>query len=341
MTIAQCSISSPGGASLDLNMVKPKPAKWITDMTWLNLVELSNLNTFSGILDQVERNERQWRHWFDKDAPEAEVIPDGYNNTLDVFRRLLLVRSWCPDRTLSQAKNYIADSLGVKYSEGFILDIEQVWEESDPRNPMIGLLSMGSDPTPQIEGLAKKHRIEIRAISMGQGQEVHARRLMTNYIANGGWVLLQNCHLSLDYVEEVMDQVIEMETCHEDFRLWVTTEVHPKFPISFLQMAIKFTNEPPQGIKAGLKRTYASFTQDFLEISNMPQWKPMLFAVAFLHTTVQERRKFGPLGWNIPYEFNTADLNASIQFVQNHLDDMDIKKVSVRLFRSWFHKYDR
>ena len=77
---------------------------------------------------------------------------------------------------------------------------------------------------------------ECRNISMGQGQEVHARRLMAQGMANGGWLLLQNCHLSLDYVEEVLDLMIETETIHQEFRLWVTTEVHKKFPINFLQV---------------------------------------------------------------------------------------------------------
>jgi dynein heavy chain len=45
--------------------------------------------------------------WYEKERPEEEVIPCGYNSSLDVFRKLLLIRSWSPDRTLSQARKYI------------------------------------------------------------------------------------------------------------------------------------------------------------------------------------------------------------------------------------------
>nr|XP_039256499.1 dynein heavy chain 5, axonemal-like [Styela clava] len=315
-----------GGASLDMNAVEPKPKKWIQDMTWLNLVQLNKLPQFSQLLNQVSRNDKGWKNWFDEEAPEEFTMPEGYSSSLDTFRKLLLIRSWCPDRTTAQARHYIASSMGARYTEAVILDLDGMLVESTARDPMVCFLSMGSDPTENIERLARAKGIPCRALSMGQGQEVHARRIVTQSFQDGGWVLLQNCHLGLDYMDELLDQLATTESINDGYRTWVTTEVHPRFPINLLQTSIKFTNEPPQGIKAGLKRTYAAITQEFLDISNMPQWKPMLFCVAFLYTTVQERRKFGPLGWNIPYEFNQADFTASVQFIQNHLDDMDIKK---------------
>lgn len=145
-----------GGAALDLNSVEAKAKKWITDMTWLNLVELSKLAHFSQILRQISNNDKPWRAWFDTDAPEEEPFPEGYSTILDTFKKLLLVRSFVPDRTLPMARKYIAESLGPAYAEGIILSLESMLQESDKRTPLICFLSMGSDPTDNIMNFAKK-----------------------------------------------------------------------------------------------------------------------------------------------------------------------------------------
>ena len=39
---------------------------------------------------------------------------------------------------------------------------------------------------------------------------------------------------------------LDTETIHENFKLWITSKINKNFPMSLLQMLIKYTNEPLQ-----------------------------------------------------------------------------------------------
>merc|ERR1719311_560603 len=172
-----------------------------------------------------------------------------------------------------------------------------------------------------IDELAKKKKkFPTDKVSMGEGQEKVAREKNNAAFLTGGWVILQNCHLGIGYMNEMEDTLTKTPEIDEDFRLWITCEITIRFPIGLLQMVIKVTLEPPAGLKAGLHRTYTTMvSQDMLDKIDHPKWRTMVFVQAFLHSVVQERRKFGPIGWCVPYEYNNSDLDACLLFLEKHL----------------------
>ena len=199
------------------------------------------------------------------------------------------------------------------------------------QTPCIFVLSTGADPTGTLLRFARKmgYGDRLHIVSLGQGQGPVASALIDNGLKTGDWVVLQNCMLAKSWMPELDRIIFELQErvtqenngvlthstpVHPDFRLYLTSTPASYFPVSVLQNGVKMTNEPPKGFRANLMRSFGNLVkeEDYESSAKPAQWKKLLCGLAFFHANIQERRKFGPLGWNIRYAFDESDLETSI-----------------------------
>lgn len=105
----------------------------------------------------------------------------------------------------------------------------------------------------------------------------------------GFWLILQNCHLLLRFVREFEKSLEQMGKPHPDFRLWMTTDPTPAFPIGILQKSLKVVTEPPNGLKLNMRNTYVRMNAQVIEECKHTMFKPLVYVLAFFHAVVQVR----------------------------------------------------
>ncbi len=94
------------------------------------------------------------------------------------------------------------------------------------------------------------------------------------------------------------------------------------FPVPVLQGGLKLTNEPPKGLKANMTRSLTDIGSDRYEsCTKVKEYKKLVFALAYFHAAILERRKYGAIGWNIPYEWMNSDFNTSELNLRMYLDE--------------------
>jgi len=72
------------------------------------------------------------------------------------------------------------------------------------------------------------------------------------------------------------------------------------------------TLEPPKGLRNNLLRTYTNLMDKELNDCKKPEiFKKLLFSLCLFHAIILDRRKFGPIRWNINYDFTLEDLNVT------------------------------
>ncbi|KAL9909718.1 dynein heavy chain at 62B [Glossina fuscipes fuscipes] len=305
----------------NLNLPPNPNPKWITDVIWLNIVRLEELPEMKGFVKSFTSNLSAWERIYDHSEPQDQIYPEPWNNKTTRIEKIIILKALRPDKVFLAVQHFIANEIGAQFVTPPDFDISKSFTESTALTPLIFILSPGADPLGALLSYAEKMGYDetFQSISLGQGQGPIAENLIKNAQDLGYWVCLQNCHLAASFMPRLEFLWENMDTFNTSpsFRIWLTSYPTPQFPVALLQNGVKMTNEPPTGLKENIMRSYNS------EPINDPNFyngvihqdrafTRLLFGICFFHAVVQERRKYGPLGWNIAYGFNESDLQISV-----------------------------
>jgi dynein heavy chain len=316
-----------GGVAMDNPHMNPTGKNgWLSSKSWGEICRLSDLPAFKGLRDHFLSDTEEWQTMYDVTEAHRAPLPEAWKH-LNGFQFLLVLRCIRPDKVMLAVQDYVIAELGKKFVEPPPFDLEACYNDSTCQTPLVFILSPGSDPMASLLKYSEELKTNLDAISLGQGQGPVAVRMINKAKEAGTWVILQNCHLAVSWMKdlELLCEALHPDSCHLKFRLWLTTYPSKDFPVSVLQNGVKMTNEAPKGLKNNLMGSYTtdpiSDEAFFDSVRKGEAFRKLLYALCFFHALIQERRQFGALGWNIPYEFNESDLRISVRQLAIFLDD--------------------
>uniref|UniRef100_A0A3Q3ICB6 AAA+ ATPase domain-containing protein n=1 Tax=Monopterus albus TaxID=43700 RepID=A0A3Q3ICB6_MONAL len=279
-----------GAASLEKVRWERPDVPWLSDFYWQTCCELEDtLPCFKDISKEITRTHIHIK---------LELPPLGESKEV-VFA----------------ATEFVIVSLGKQFVENPPVDLANLYNDMSPSTPLVFILSTGSDPMGAFHRFAKERGCldRVESISLGQGQGPIAEKMIHTALQNGNWVFLQNCHLAVSWMLAMEELIKTFTEPGIDFRLFLSSMPTNVFPVTVLQNSVKVTNEPPKGLRANMRRAFTEISSSFFEDHVLGrQWRKIVFGISFFHAIIQERKRFGPLGWNIGYEFNDSDRECAL-----------------------------
>jgi len=307
-------------------VAKPQ-SDWLEQNTFDELCECSGLPALANLGKQFGTFLSDWEEIFNSMDPHKQKFPPPADD-LTPLQRLCILRCLRRDKVELAMQDFVVQYLDTRFIRPPPFDLKACYSDSSNTIPLIFILTTGSDPGKELDTLAAAMDMSgnTHRIALGQGQGKKASTLVEKCMVTGDWVVLLNCHLSVSWMPtlEMIVENMDPAKIHSGFRLWLTSMPSESFPRSVLQSGLKITKEPPKGIRANLMATYLKLDNQSVCMTSKPkEFMKLLFGLAMFHAIVVERKKYGPLGWNIPYEFNDTDKDITAAQLAVYLEQYD------------------
>lgn len=302
----------------------------LTEAQIKNLVALVRLPAFSGLESSFASKAEEWRAFLVTDAETGTgAIPSDWFATTDsperkILLRALLLRVFAPERVIRVLEEYLTSTfqkLGFDWRAFCVVDLKQIVAvDSQSSRPLMLCSQPGQDASGKVDALSSALKKTLLQVSMGSAEGFgEAEKIIAQASKTGAWVLLRNVHLCPDWLNFLEKKLYGM-ALHDEFRLFLTCEIHPKLSTALLRRSEIIVFESSSGLKANLQRFYLNIPVQRLE--KQPVERGRLYSLlAWFNAVVQERLRYAPLGWTKRYEFTDSDLNCALDVIDQWLDD--------------------
>ena len=142
-------------------------------------------------------------------------------------------------------------------------------EEANAKTPILLCSATGYDASGRVEDLAANTNRQITSIAIGSSEGFKQAEQALESASNAGrWVLLKNVHLAPSWLTQLEKRLHNLKP-NANFRLLLTAEIHPKLPVTIIQVCASTNSKKRRTIVASDFRRRA-----FSFLSHRPASKP-------------------------------------------------------------------
>ncbi|CCD23572.1 dynein heavy chain NDAI_0B05390 [Naumovozyma dairenensis CBS 421] len=194
-----------------------------------------------------------------------------------------------------------------------------------------------SDASFLVSDMADASERNLTVIPLGSSENSkYAEEEISRLQNQGGWLLLQNLQMSLDWVRSVLTTIIEDNRVLEDdpskkeVKIFMTADLHgQELPISLLQHSYKTVYDDNKGLLESIKGYWFDSLLRKQDNSCGTRYINYRFLLTLFHAFVSCRSNLAPVGFSKTYDFNNQDYESCLKYLK-HLVTLDVSENTCR-----------